>query len=108
MELKQILKTSESGRSTLKFLRQISKHLASREICKDAEYIVSITDDGIEMSPNVFVFPDQFQRSIYNKQTVISHIITHHGFVNTKLVSGTYIYRKFGNYKRRRWTHHAE
>ena len=105
MELKQILKTSESGRSTLKFLRQISKHLASREVCKDAEYIVSITDDGIEMSPNVFVFPDQFQRNIYNKQTVISHILTHHGFTNAKLVSGTYIYRKFGNYKRRRWTH---
>lgn len=89
---------------TEKLLRQISKHLSSREECRRVQYRVVIEKVSVTMYPNYCVFPDARHRRDSDKINLLDHILSMHLDSNIALTEGTYEYRlTFPQLRRRSW-----
>ena len=117
-----IIDEAKAGRQTKQVLQTISRHLSSREDCRDIEYSVTIHNDPItghdivEVSPYITVFPTTFQRKDTDRRSIAYHVMAYHFpellqqsstsvvyVIPGTLVHGTYIYKKYRLTSRRKW-----
>lgn len=100
----------ETSKYTLEFLHTISSRLASRDDCKDVEYVVVASDGphglGIRMQQTIYVFPNTHRRRESDKRTILEYVCDETNWPTNRIymVPGVYKYEKSVDGKRRRWT----
>lgn len=94
-----------TGEQTEYLLKSISERLSGREDCKRTEYIVTINDNGVNMSPLIQVFPNRYKRKEGDKIDIVS-FVHQYKMSNARLdgfVFGTYKYQLTPDRKQRKW-----
>lgn len=86
-------------------LKSIASRLSGRDDCKQVTYKVVIDENGVNMSPLIYVYKNRYNRKESDKMDIISFV--HHYRMTNALLSGfvfgTYEYQLSIDGKRRKW-----
>lgn len=99
-----------ASENTRRLLNLLSSHLSTRKGCSGTEYVLKISGDTIEFSPNVYCFPDLHKRKQTDRMPILEHVLLQHmsdvlrSQYDTIFVDGIYWYKLSVDRSRRRWT----